>query len=356
MSNILYGVNGEGSGHSTRSKEVISHLLERGHEVHVASFDRGLQNLSRDFDVTEIYGLRLAYVNNRVRYGRTVAANLLNAPQAKKSVAHLLQRAEEWRIDAVITDFEPLSCHVGKRMRLPVISINNQHLLTNCEFDCPREHRRDMAAAKLVTRCMTPGADAYIVISLFPAAAKKKDTYVFPPILRREVLSADTAAGSDVLVYVTAPSPELAELLVQVNCPFTCYGFGREGRDRNLLFKKPSADGFLRDLAACKAVIANSGFSLLSEALHLGKPYLAIPVRHQFEQILNAYHVRTLGYGAGWEELNKERIESFLFNVETYRERLRDYPRHGNGALLAKLDELLATSTQTRARSASARS
>ena len=45
MANILYGVNGEGAGHSTRAKEVLTHLVAQGHQVHVASFDRGLQNL-----------------------------------------------------------------------------------------------------------------------------------------------------------------------------------------------------------------------------------------------------------------------------------------------------------------------
>ena len=59
MANILYGVNGEGSGHSTRSKEVIRHLMAKGHAVHVVSFDRGLRNLSADFEVTEIYGCLL---------------------------------------------------------------------------------------------------------------------------------------------------------------------------------------------------------------------------------------------------------------------------------------------------------
>ena len=33
MANILYGVNGEGAGHSTRAKEVISHLRKKGHAV-----------------------------------------------------------------------------------------------------------------------------------------------------------------------------------------------------------------------------------------------------------------------------------------------------------------------------------
>jgi UDP:flavonoid glycosyltransferase YjiC (YdhE family) len=52
MANILYGVNGEGSGHSSRAREVITHLQACGHRVHVASFDRGYRNLKVDFDVT----------------------------------------------------------------------------------------------------------------------------------------------------------------------------------------------------------------------------------------------------------------------------------------------------------------
>ena len=54
----------------------------------------------------------------------------------------------------------------------------------------------------------------------------------------------------------------------------------------------------LQDLVGANAVIANAGFSLVSEALHLGKPYLAIPVKRQFEQVLNAYYVDKMNYGA----------------------------------------------------------
>lgn len=353
MARILYGVNGEGSGHSTRSKEVITHLLRSGHEVHVASFDRGMQNLSRDFQVTEIYGLRFAYVNNQVKYGKTVTKNLLTAPQARKSASHLMQLADEWHIDLVVTDFEPLSCFAGHRKRLPVISIDNQHLLTNATVTYPKEYRKDAAACKLVTRCMTPRANAYIVISIFEAPVTKKNTFIFPPILRREVLEARPSSGEEVVVYVTSPSAELANLLRGVREQFVCYGFGREGQDGNLTFKKPSMDGFLSDLVNCKAVIANAGFSLVSEALHLGKPYLAIPVKHQFEQVLNAYYVDKMRYGAFWPELNKERIESFLFNRRDYEAALASYPRAGNGALLNKVDELIA-SYLPRARSAAA--
>jgi uncharacterized protein (TIGR00661 family) len=346
MANILYGVNGEGAGHSTRAKEVLTHLVSQGHNVHVASFDRGLQNLKEDFNVTEIYGFRFAYVNNRVRYKRTIAKNLLTVPQAAKSLSQLNELVEQEKINLVITDFEPLTCHIGHMRRLPVISIDNQHCLTNAEVSYPKQYRRDAAAAKLVTKLMTPRASAYLVISFFNAPIRKRNTFLFPPLLRQQILGAMPTEGDDVLVYVTSPAPALAKLLGSVRCRFVAYGFGREGSDGNIIFKKPSLDGFFSDLVSARAVIANSGFSLVTEALHLGKPYLAVPVSHQFEQIFNAYWLEKSGYGAYWEELNKERVESFLFNLPHYRESLAGYPRQGNHALLRKLDRLIRDFTE----------
>ena len=342
MANILYGVNGEGAGHSTRAKEVLTHLVDRGHKVHVASFDRGLQNLKRHFDVTEIYGFRFAYINNRVRYKRTIAKNLITVPQAAKSLTRLKHLVDDENINLVITDFEPLTCHIGRKRRLPVISIDNQHCLTNSVVSYPEEYRRDAAAAKLVTKLMTPRARVYLVISFFTAPIRKRNTFLFPPLLRREILEAAPSERDHVIVYVTSPAPALAKVLRSVRSPFIAYGFGREGTDGNITYKKPSLEGFFSDLVTARAVIANSGFSLVTEALHLRKPYLAVPVSHQFEQVFNAYWLQKSGYGTYWDQLNKERVESFLFNLPHYRESLADYPRHGNQALFDKLDSLIA--------------
>jgi len=341
MANILYGVNGEGAGHSSRAREVLTHLKECGHTIHVASFDRGLKNLASDFNVTEIFGLRLAFVQNRVRYGRTLIKNLVMLPRAARSVRKLNHLARQWKIQLVITDFEPVSCHTGHKLGLPVLSIDNQHCLTYGEISYPRKYRKDARAAKMVTRLMTPRADQYLVTSFFIPRAKNKRTFFVPPILRKEVLQAIPAERDFVLVYVTSPAVEVIDILKEIRQSFICYGFNREGRDGNLWFKKPSQEGFLNDLIEARAVVANSGFSLISEALHLGKPYLAWPVKRQFEQVFNAYYIRETGYGAYWDDLTKENIESFLFNLDLYRENLAQYPRNDNSALFAKLDEFI---------------
>jgi len=80
----------------------------------------------------------------------------------------------------------------------------------------------------------------------------------------------------------------------------------------------------------------------MTEALHLGKPYLALPMRGQFEQELNALLLGTLGYGKNGRELSAESIGDFLYRLPEMKQRLEGHPRKDNGEITAKLDELLA--------------
>jgi hypothetical protein len=57
--------------------------------------------------------------------------------------------------------------------------------------------------------------------------------------------------------------------------------------------------------------------------------------------MFNAYWLAEAGYGTYWEELNKERIESFLYNLPEYEERLGGYPRNGNQRLFETLDRII---------------
>jgi uncharacterized protein (TIGR00661 family) len=64
-------------------------------------------------------------------------------------------------------------------------------------------------------------------------------------------------------------------------------------------------------LSTAKAVIATAGFTLMSEALYLGKPYLAFPMQGQFEQHLNAHMLDLLGYGAQGHTADENTLASF---------------------------------------------
>ena len=107
MVNLVYGVSGEGSGHSSRAREMINHLEQLGHTVKVVSYDRGYRNLKNDFDVFETEGLHIASSDNRVSKVKTFTENLPRLPRGHIKL-HALRKNifKQFRPDCVITDFE----------------------------------------------------------------------------------------------------------------------------------------------------------------------------------------------------------------------------------------------------------
>lgn len=54
MAKIIYGVSGQGFGHSTRSKEILDYLISRGHQVEVWTYGQALFFLDKNFEVFEV--------------------------------------------------------------------------------------------------------------------------------------------------------------------------------------------------------------------------------------------------------------------------------------------------------------
>lgn len=340
--NILYGVAGEGSGHSSRAKEVIEHLQSRGHSVKVVSYDRGYTNLAPLFDTERIFGLRLIYKNNHVQNVETVFHNLLHTPQVLTSIEHLFHIIKTFQPSVILTDFEPLSAYCANSKGIPLISIDNQHRITNTSIDYPKRYERDAFIAKAVIRAMVSGTDACLVTNFFDHPITNPKTYIFPPILRKEILETTPTRGEHILVYSTAHNAALPKLLEKVNIPCIAYGFGKTETVGNITYKETSPSEFIQDLAHCRAVIGTAGFTLITEALHLGKPYLALPITGQFEQLLNAYYVQQLGYGEYNEHLDAAGLNHFLEQCEVYAENLQNYKREDNTLLFTMLDQLLS--------------
>jgi uncharacterized protein (TIGR00661 family) len=343
MAHILYGVAGEGSGHSSRAKLVISHLEKEGHSVTVVTHGRGYRNLSPHFPVHQITGLHFDYSeDNTLHYIGTAIKNALKAPELADSVNRVAKLIKAEKPCLVFSDFEPVTSVAANLRGVPIVSIDNQHRLTNTQLDYPSRYLQEAAAAAAVTAMMVQNPVAYLITSFHPAKPTSRKSFVFPPILREEVRGLTPGHSDFVLVYLTSPFKALIPMLRQIRQRFVVYGYDRTGRLGNLTFKKPSQKGFLRDLAHCQGVLANAGFTLITEALHLGKPYLALPIQGQFEQVLNAVYLEKLGYGKYWDRIDKEKIESFLFNLELYTERVQRYERTDNSRLLAKVDSLVA--------------
>lgn len=344
MANIVYGVSGEGSGHSSRAREMASHLRERGHDLRLVSYDRGYRNLKDEFRVLEVEGLHIASEDNKVSVVRTFTENLKRLPAGHRTLQELRRKLfKEFQPDCVITDFEPMTAYLANHYELPLITLDNQHRMRYLKYDCPPHLTLDARVTKNIIRAIVPRPDVSLVTAFRPGQTRNDRTFVFPPIVRREVLDMQPTTGEHILVYVTGSFKSLLKELTGFSREtFLVYGYDRSNRGGVLQFKPFSKAGFVQDLASAKAVIATSGFTLISEALYLQKPYLALPMHGQFEQELNAYQLEELRYGKNARELTVETVGDFLYRLPDFKAHLANYRAGDNSEIKAKLDELLA--------------
>jgi len=344
MAKIVYGVSGEGSGHSSRAREMITFLENRNHRVKVVSYDRGYRNLCGDFDVFETEGLHISSEDNRVSKVKTFTDNLQKLPEGHKKLQQL--RKELFKVfqpDCVFTDFEPMTAYLANYYGLPLVSIDNQHRLRYMTFPCPAHLKQDRRLTKNIIRAIVPRPDISLVTSFYFGDAINERTFFFPPILRKAVLNLQPRSGEHILVYLTSGFETFIDKLRSFKREtFLVYGYDRTGSDGNLFFKPFSKEGFLHDLATCKAVMATAGFTLITEAFYLGKPYLALPMRGQFEQEINGFLLAKMKYGKSIHRPNDQAIGDFLYRLPDYVEHLRTYLATDNSALESKIDDLLA--------------
>jgi uncharacterized protein (TIGR00661 family) len=344
MARIVYGVSGEGSGHASRARVVLSHLQRQGHDVRVVSYDRGYRDLKGSFDVFETEGLAIATVDNSVSVGKTIAENVSRLLQGHRKARALKRELfEGFQPQCVITDFEPMTAHLANHYDLPLLTIDNQHRMRYMKHPCPRRLQASALMTKTVIRALVPRPDVSLVTTFFFGETLNERTFLFPPILRREVIETSPRPGDHVLVYLTRGFGSFVAMLKEFGRErFLIYGTGESRTEGNLVFKPPSAAGFLEDLAACKAVMATAGFTLITEALHLGKPYLALPMKGQFEQELNGILLAEQGYGKCCGRVTVDAVGDFLYRLPQYRTQLQTWRAADSREIEAKLDELLA--------------
>jgi len=358
MAKIIYGLAGEGMGHATRSKVVIQHLLSKGHDVHVVASHRAYDFLAKSFPkITRIPGLQMKYKDNRVLKMSTVWENIRHkkGEDAKKAIELVKGIIKEDRPDLIITDYEPIVAHLAGMMswdavmgknKIPLVSIDNMHVISNCKLDVPKKFRDDYLVVKYGNDLMVPPQNVceYLVTTFFYPKVKRRKTILIPSLIRDAVINKKPSDGSHILVYQTSKSyTSMFDIMKSFKREkFVVYGFNVSKRDKNLVFRKFSENGFINDLASCKAAITNGGFTMMSEAVFLGKPVLSVPVKRHFEQICNALYLDRAGYGEFHEELTSSALAGFLYKLQDYKHNLKKYRQKDNSKSLGVVDKVVS--------------
>src|SRR3989344_384354 len=122
--NILYGLAGEGFGHSSRASEIIPYLISKGHKVKVITYGQAVNVLkNQGFDVFEIKGMHFSVENGKVNHLKSVRGSLksffLNVRKHKE-----IRKIMKEKFDLCISDMEPLVAILSNWYRLPLVSID----------------------------------------------------------------------------------------------------------------------------------------------------------------------------------------------------------------------------------------
>ncbi len=338
---IFYCVCGEGMGHAIRTGVIVDRIKEK-YDIYIFSSDRAYEYLNSKFDnVYKIGGFNTVYINNKVNNLKTLSnAAKRNPTNIKVGYENLYKKATQLHPDVIVTDFEIYATIVSKLRNIPLISLDNIHMITQTKIDYPKHKIGEMLKAKGVIKTYVVKPKVHILTSFFyPKIKPNKRAVIYPPIIREDILKLEPKKGNHIIVYQTSRESEklVKKLKLLKDEHFIVYGFNKDEIDGNLTFKSFNEDEFYEDLASAKAVICNGGFTFISEAIHLKKPIYSVPAIGNFEQVLNGFYVQKLGYGEYHEAMTAEKIGRFLKRLPKYQERLLKVKKTNNDGIVREL-------------------
>lgn len=297
---ILYGIQLTGNGHIVRSRGIVEGLKAQGHDVHVLM--SGPPKKTWQFETFEPYENRhgLTFVHDRGRLSYVKTARALKLWTYLKDV----RAFDASGFDAIVTDYEPITARIGQLRGIPTIGVGHLYAFSD---------RVPMAGgnplANLIMRQFAPARYRA------PLHWHHFDQAILPPSIPPEVPAPEAPKPGKILVYL--PFEDIDEVIAYLQ-PLTDFEFfvywhldGPEERG-HLHLRPLSREGFLADLVDCEGVICNAGFSLTSEALHLGKKVLAKPLVMQTEQESNAAALNELALGMSMRRLDRDVTREWL--------------------------------------------
>lgn len=352
MARIIYALSGQGRGHTSRVIAISDELRRAGHELLFCGGGTAREILGSEGErMLSVPPLRQVIEGNQLRFFSTIACNWESIVGMTGIITQLADEFASFKPHLLITDFEAFSPRAAQRIGLPVLSFNHQQVVTETRYELPPRFRMNAILTGAAIRLIAPRNPAHVLItSFFYSPLKRPErTTLVPPIIRPVIQSISPVRGSHVLVYFNHPkgAEYVLDVLRQVDAPFVVYNFDKPERPEdypNVVFKQPSLNGFLEDLASCRAVISTAGFTLTSEALFLGKPLLVAPNDGIFEQTINAIFLEREGLGRTviGRPITVRDVTAFLDQHTIYEGRLQNRNNSGNEHAVACIEKVLS--------------
>ncbi len=309
---ILFGIQGTGNGHISRSKEIVKELMKS------ASVDVLLSGTQHEVNVD--FEIKYKYPGLGYTFGKRGGIDYMDSFRTF-SPYKLISNIRGLPVrdyDLVVTDFEPVTAWACRAKGVPCISISHQAALLSPKTPRPQEKN---GFQQLVLKWYAPGT------TLIGLHFKEYDDFIKTPVIRKEMRCTDVSNNGHYTVYLPSYDDKfLCGILNKIDVPwevFSKHHKGQSYRDGNVRVFPVDGNKFVESFSSCEGIISNAGFETPSEALFFGKKLLAIPMRRQYEQECNAEALKQLGVkvvysiGPDFDKTVAEWIESsFVYHAD----------------------------------------
>jgi uncharacterized protein (TIGR00661 family) len=325
---IWYGVQGDGRGHASRALTLATALRERGCQVTFFAGNEALDLLGSDPQLVRIPSLGFHRRARKISLFQTLRCNLRHLPElcgTRGPVADIFDRfRQHGSPHLVLSDFEPFLPRWANRHRIPWMSIDHQHALTDTHL--PRLGGRLELEGRILSafvEWLVPSR--HRIVSSFHHFRKRSQSHArfVGCFLRPEFAKARSTDDGHACVYLK--DPDLLERVAQLattrpDIRFEIWTDSVIPLPANAVRRAPHPVDFLHSLASCRWLLTTAGNQLLGEALRLEKPILAIPAPGQTEQIYNALALVESGCGdwSHMDALDSGRLDRFLATLPEF--------------------------------------
>lgn len=281
---ILFGIQGTGNGHISRSKEIVKELQKS------ASVDVLISGTQHEVDI----GLEVKYKCPGLgfTFGKRGGIDYVDSFRTF-SPFRLVSDIRGLPVkdyDLVVSDFEPVTSWACRFKSVPCVSISHQAALLSPNTPKPDDKNNFQ---EFILRSYAPGT------KLIGLHFEAYDGFIKTPVIRREVRNTQVRNNGHYTVYLPSFDDKfLCSVLRKIDVPWEVFSKHHKGdpyRDGNVSVFAVDGKRFVDSFSSAEGIITNAGFETPSEALYFGKKLLAIPMKRQYEQECNAEALKRLG-------------------------------------------------------------
>lgn len=331
---LLWGICGIGLGHVRRQLPLLQHFAKRA-DISIFTYGSGLPFLTKAF--AGYSNIKVAQVSVPYWLGQPDGLDFAGSAKHPSNTAldfkgnALAMAGAEQHIRTphlVVSDYEPIAAQYAYAMGAPLVTLDQQSKYLGAALPACLVGTGYADEVQRLSMFF-PKADARLACSFFEVPQKKSDVQLIPPIFGSEVkgLKRTPSARPLVLVYLSeqmADAGQRAQIFAVLarfaDVQFVVYVPAKtlQSAPAGNINLFPQGDKrFISHLAACHGIISTAGHGLLSEAMHLGIPVLALPLK-LYEQQMNAKVIVDAGFGLRAQKLTCASLRRFLHDLPDY--------------------------------------